>query len=74
LSHHQRDQACACSHIQDMHPLSGAGPCTEQHTIRTHFHGTLVMIDGKLFEPEIGVRHILSLMPLFGTTFVQYMG
>ena len=32
-------------------------PCPEQAGIGTYFHGAILLVNGKLFEPEIAVGH-----------------
>ena len=48
LRHHQRDESCARTNIQ--YTLAARSPCPQQHTIRTHLHGTTVLVNFKLLK------------------------
>ncbi len=42
--------------------------------IRAHFHRTAILVDGELFEPEVGVWHVRKNYPLFVVLFTKTYG
>ena len=50
LSHHHGYYSRTCPHIEDSGTALSPGP--QQHTIRTHLHGTAVLMNYELLELE----------------------
>ena len=59
LGNHQRYKAGSAPDIKNAATCIDVAPRTYQNTVGTDFHGTPVMPYGKLFEPEIGITHII---------------
>ena len=55
LGEHETEKAGSCSYVQAGEDLRGAGiagPGPQQNAVGPHFHGTLVLPEGELFELE----------------------
>ena len=58
LGRHQRNQSCTCTYIEYPPGIVHLYPRPQKYPVGTHLHRTPVVINRKLLELEIWIRHI----------------
>jgi hypothetical protein len=63
LGEHHGDNTRTGSYIENFLASVGRDPGSEQYCIGANFHGTLILLYGKLFEGKTGIGHKPFLIP-----------